>query len=209
MGGSLHAVRRLGVRQIKPLRDKGACAEASTANGAKCGRANEIAHNVPQPPFPQSTVSAMPPDFNIETPADRKRALRGIVPEDATRHHELLRRIFAAEVEFRPGQDWDPAWGKDDNYFENVYWCAWLLFLVGDPADVPAMWRCKYEVNFDLGCGFDVENMLGASPARTVAWLQAHDMQEIADDLANWCEEDSSQELARWSAGRRRYFLGT
>jgi hypothetical protein len=155
--------------------------------------------------------------FDLESPASRKHALRAISQEDAARHHELLRRIFAAEVEFRRrlahddlgDDDWDPAWGEDDNYFENVYWCAWLLSLVGDPADVPSMWHAKYEVEFDLQCGFDIENMLGAGPASTVAWLREHGMQEMADDLAHWCEEDHTEELARWSASRRRYFLGT
>jgi len=55
--------------------------------------------------------------------------------------------MFTAEVEFRRRlahddlgyDDWDSAWDEDDKYFENVLWCAWLLFLVGDPVDVPAM----------------------------------------------------------------------
>jgi len=158
----------------------------------------------------------MPLDFEIETPAGRKRALRAIAEQDAARHHDVLRRIFAAEVEFRRrlayddlgDDDWDPAWGEDDSYFENVYWCAWLLFLVGDPADVPLMWKAKYEVEFDLQCGFDIESLLGAGPARTVAWLREHGMQEIADGLENWCEGENAERLALWSAGRRSYFLG-
>ncbi len=155
-------------------------------------------------------------DFDLETPSGRKRALRAIAPEDAPNHHALLRRIFAAEVEFRRclayddlgEDDWNPAWGEDDSYFENVYWCAWLLYQVGDPSDVPSMWHAKYNVEFDLGCGFDVESMLGAGPARTVEWLREHGMQEMADDLAYWCKEDHTEELARWSADHRRYFLG-
>jgi hypothetical protein len=159
----------------------------------------------------------MQPDFDLETPAGRKSALRAIAQGDPVHHHELLRRIFAAEVEFRRKlayddlgeDDWDSTWGEDDDYFENVYWCAWLLSLVGDPSDVPSMWHAKYEVEFDLQCGFDIENMLGAGPARTVAWLREHGMQEIADHLAHWCDGDRAVELARWSVSRRRYFLGT
>lgn len=162
-------------------------------------------------------MSPMPSDAVPDMPATRKRALRAIDPEEATRHHELLRGLFAAEVEFRRrlahddlgDAAWDPAWGEDDDYFENVYWCAWLLFLVGDPADVPAMWRAKYEVEFDLQCGFDIENMLGAGPGRTVAWLRDQGFQEMANGLAHWCEDDSTERLARWSDERRRYFLGS
>lgn len=163
-----------------------------------------------------TTYLSMPIDIDIETPADRKRALRAIAPEDASSHHSLLRRVFTAEVEFRRrlahddlgDDDWDPAWGQDENYFENVYWCAWLLFLVGDPTDVPAMWHAKYEVEFDLQCGFDTESMLGGDPARTVAWLRENGMHEIADGLAQWCRGDCREQLARWSADRRHYFLG-
>lgn len=163
-----------------------------------------------------TTYLRMPIDIDIETPADRKRALRAIAPEDASSHHSLLRHIFTAEVEFRRrlahdnlgDDDWDPAWGQDDNYFENVYWCAWLLFLVGDPADVPAMWHAKYEVEFDLQCGFDTESMLGGDPTRTIAWLREKGMHEIADGLAQWCKGDCREQLARWSADRRHYFLG-
>lgn len=158
----------------------------------------------------------MQADFDIQTPAGRKRALRAISPDDVSRHHSLLRGIFEAEVEFRRriayddlgDADWDPAWGKDDNYFENVYWCAWLLFLIGDPADVPAMWRAKFKVEFDLQCCFDVENMLGAGPARVVSWLRDCEMNEIADGLAPLCEAIDAERLARWSASRRRYFRG-
>jgi hypothetical protein len=158
----------------------------------------------------------MPIDMDIETPAARKRTLRAIAPEDASKFHSLLRRMFTVEVEFRRrlayddlgDDDWDPAWGEDDDYFENVYWCAWLLFLIGDPADVPAMWHAKYKVEFDLQCGFDTESMLGAGPTRTVAWLREQGMHEIADGLAWWCEDNRSDQLARWSADRRRYFIG-
>ena len=159
----------------------------------------------------------MKPEFDIESPAARKKLLRAISPEGASRHHSVLRQIFEAEVEFRRrleyddlgDADWDPAWGEDDNYFENVYWCAWLLFLIGDPADVPAMWHAKYKVEFDLECCFDEESMLGAGPERTVAWLRDQGMHEIADGLSWWCKEDRTEQLARWSADRSRYFLGT
>lgn len=167
--------------------------------------------------FAMTTRLRIPIDIDIEAPADRKFALRAIAPEDASSHHSLLRRMFTAEVEFRRriahddlgDDDWDPAWGEDDNYFENVYWCAWLLFLVGDPADVPAMWHAKYKVDFDLQCCFDTESMLGGGPMRTVAWLREQGMHEIADGLTQWCEDDYGEQLARWSADRRHYFLGS
>lgn len=159
----------------------------------------------------------MPLDVDLETPAGRKLALRAIAPEEASLHHELLRRLFTEEVEFRRrlahddlgDEGWDPAWGEDDDYFENIYWCAWLLFLVGEPSDVPSMWHAKYKVDFDLGGGFDIENLLGAGPARTVEWLRERSMHEIAEGLAHWCENDYADELTRWSEYRRGYFLGT
>jgi hypothetical protein len=137
-------------------------------------------------------------------PAVRAGVLRSIRPEDASAHHDLLRLIFREEAEHRRaggGNDVD----DDDEHFENLYWCAFLLCLVGDPADVPMMWEAKH-IDFDAGCGFDVQFLTGAGFEATIAYLRRNRFESIAEELAAFPElrEDRSE----WLAHRRQYFYG-
>src|SRR5262249_42168726 len=126
----------------------------------------------------------------------RERVLGELDPARAGEQHALLRRIFAAEVA-------DRAAGRADEYFENLYWCAYLLHLVGDPADAPDMWAAKH-VDFDTACGFEVQFMLGAGPSRTLEYLRANGHADIAESLSGYPELD--EDLAEWRAFRHGYF---
>jgi hypothetical protein len=66
-----------------------------------------------------------------------------------------------------------------DEYFENLYWCAFLLNLVGDPSDVPMMWEAKH-IDFDTGAGFDVQFLLGASVEPTFDYLLHHGYDDLS-----------------------------
>ena len=132
----------------------------------------------------------------LTDPAARAEVLGGIDPDQAGVHHELLRAIFRAEAEHRREH-------PDTEFFENLYWCAFLLSRVGDPADVPMMWAAKF-TDFDTAAGFDVQFMLGAGPERTLAYLRAHGHDEIARRLTEYPE--LGDDLAEWAADRRVYF---
>lgn len=66
-----------------------------------------------------------------------------------------------------------------DEFFENLYWCAFLLHLIGDPADVPMMWQAKHS-DFDTAAGFDVQFLLGAGAETTLTYLTGHARADIA-----------------------------
>lgn len=132
----------------------------------------------------------------LTDPAGRARVLGGIEPARAGAHHERLRAIFRAEMA-------DRRRGGDSEFFENLYWCAFLLYRVGDPADVPMMWAAKF-IDFDTSCGFDVQFLLSAGPERTLAYLSAHGHEEIARRLAGYPE--LHDDLAGWETFRRDYF---
>jgi hypothetical protein len=138
--------------------------------------------------------------IDLTDPAQREQALRQISPEHVKQHHVLLREIFSAEIEYRRrDEEWE--------YFENLYWCAWLLFLVGDPSDVEQMWVAK-NLNMDTGTGFDEENMVGAGVGLTIEYLRRHNLNQIAERLGSRFKSECNEELVQWSADKRSYFYG-
>ena len=132
----------------------------------------------------------------LDTPRGRAEFLQAVNPADATASHQHLRDIFQAEMAYRENDD-------DHDYFESIYHCAYLLFCVGDPSDVPAMWAAKH-INMDTGTGFDIEFLLGAGRDATDAYLRANGFGKIAQELTHrGVRED---ELAEWSVYRQNYF---
>jgi hypothetical protein len=129
--------------------------------------------------------------------ASREHLLEAIHPDAAREHHELLRALLKAEINYRANA------AEPQEYFENLYWCAFLLFCVGDPADVPALWQAK-QINFDTASGLDVQTLFGAGVGPTLAWLHSHGHSGLADQLTDRasCEPD----LAGWRADKERYF---
>jgi hypothetical protein len=98
-----------------------------------------------------------------------------------------VRGIFHAEIECRSADpDFEP------EYFEDLYWSAFLLHIIGDPSDVPLMWRAKH-IDFDTGCA-----------AATLAYLNEHGHADIAEALSAYPELDD--DLRDWVAARREYF---
>jgi hypothetical protein len=139
-------------------------------------------------------------EFDITSPVDREKLLAAILPETASQHHELLKRVFEAEIACRRS-------GKDHAFFENLYWCAFLLFIVGDPGDTEAMWRAKH-INMDTGCNFDAENMVGAGADETVAYLDRQGLHDIARYILSCTDLWEHARLESWKIERRRYFYG-
>lgn len=67
---------------------------------------------------------------------------------------DLLRKLLEYEVTLWKAEPETPA-------FENLYWCALLLFQLGRLEDVLPLWRAK-NTNFDTACGFDAQFLVGA-----------------------------------------------
>src|SRR5437764_6528341 len=129
-------------------------------------------------------------------PAERTAILASIEPENARAHHDLLRSFFREEMEHRRT-------GGSDEHFENLYWCAYLLYEVGDPGDTPMMWEAKH-LDFDTAVGFDVQFLVGAGVNRTLEYLRSHGYWHIATALAEYPE--LREDLNQWAEFRRGYF---
>ncbi len=129
-------------------------------------------------------------DKDIRKPKVREYILRNIKPDDAKNHHDLLRKIFRLEMEYRENDE-------ELDYFENLYQCALLLYLIGDLNDVEIMWEAKH-INMDTGCGFDIEFLVGAGAKKTIDYLKNKGAHKIADRL-NFCKESGGfDELDKW-----------
>jgi hypothetical protein len=144
--------------------------------------------------------------YDLGSPSGRQVALMKI-PPDRTRVkmlHGQLRDIFRREMDFRKTDNRAPV---DDglDYFESIYHCALLLYLVGDPADVPLMWEAKH-IDMDTGCGFDGEFLVGAGLQETIRYLEVNGNQEILNYVKALKKAEEPNYLQEWERFRVSYF---
>lgn len=136
--------------------------------------------------------------------ADRRATVyRAMHPQPEPSHAPLLRALLAHEVAVRS----DPS-GDDDDRFENLYWCGLLLSQIGDVRDVPTLWRAK-KTDFDTGCGFDVQFLVGAGVEETLAFLARSEdpaASEAAAYISKCAKAGDFDDLAGWRAFRSGYF---
>jgi len=139
---------------------------------------------------------------DLESPEGRRSALAKIPPkrEIVKPLHAKLREIFRREMKFREALGHGSV-TDDADYFESLYHCGLLLYLVGDPADVPLMWEAKH-IDMDTGSGFDVEFFVGAGVENTITYLRESGHRKIADYLV----EEELDDLKEWEQFRIRYF---
>lgn len=137
----------------------------------------------------------------LADPSYRESLLSRVAPDrDSARlWRGRLLQLFELEMAYRRHND------DGDAHYENLYWCAFLLYLAGDPSDVPLMWGARH-INMDTGCGFDAENMLGAGAEATMAYLAQAGLNEAVTYLRS---RASQVDLAQWEASRIAYFYGS
>ena len=139
---------------------------------------------------------------DLSTPSARLEALRGIDVDDPRPGHALLREIFDLERAWREGPDH----GESDE-FEQIYLAAFLLFLIGDPADAIRLYAAKFRTgDMDLGVGFDAQAIFGAGRDETLQWLLAHGHTEEHAGLSEWLRECGEPDLDDWARRKREYF---
>jgi len=135
---------------------------------------------------------------NTKLPEHRKQILNSIQPSHAHYHHDFLRELFVLEMDYRRSD-------SDLEYFENIYQCAYLLFRIGDPSDTSLMWEAK-NINFDLGCGFDVHALFGAGYKETLDYLSEKGLDELVLSLSEYREFCDSNEVKLWSESQFDYY---
>ena len=145
--------------------------------------------------------------YDLTRPRDRRAVLNSISPdrEDPRKYHEELLQIFRKEMAFRCGSEPDEAVYRDKaDYFESIYQCALLLYMVGDPADAPLMWEAKH-LNMDLGCCFDLQFLMGGGLLETIEYLEAHGHLDIANRLRGEISDGDFEDIVEWEQYRIDY----
>jgi hypothetical protein len=151
--------------------------------------------------------------YDLNTPSDRQSVLNRISPtrDEARKYHAVLLAIFRLEMNFRRDADRidieRPCADGEIDYFEHIYWCGFLLYLVGDPADVPLMWSAK-QTDMDTSICFDFQFLVGAGVDATLRYLRDDGDDEIAEYLEDLrkCGELQGESLSRWEKFRIEYF---
>jgi hypothetical protein len=144
----------------------------------------------------------VPESLDLSSPALRREALRMVDVDDPRPHHAMLREIFDLERTWREGDEY----GEDDE-FEQIYLAAFLLFLIGDPADSYRLFAAKFRTrDMDLGIGFDAEAIVGAGTRETLQWLQENGHTEEAERLSQRFSDPDDSEIDKWARFKRAYF---
>ena len=135
---------------------------------------------------------------DLSDPSEREKVLKSIQPAQAKSNHELLKSIFLQEMTYRD-QD-----GCLD-YYENLYWCAFLLFCVGDLHDVELMWQAKH-INMDTGTGFENESFFAAGIQNTFSFLRLSGLEKIATEMQSAYGYYTEQEILDWFNDKKQYY---
>lgn len=148
--------------------------------------------------------------FNLNLPRDRREILRSISPDRSSVRtlQSELQDLFVRETDYRRAL-WLHEATDDDDYFESIYHCALLLYLVGDPTDVPMIWKAK-GLNMDVGSGLDCQFLVGAGVDPTIAYLNENGYSDIVDYLQTCDPRDMTpRALKDWEQFRIGYFYGS
>jgi hypothetical protein len=144
-----------------------------------------------------------PHDFS--NPASRVLALKSIPPDrqSAANERAMLLSLLEREMEYR----------KKDiecEYYENLYLCAFLLYLAGDPADAVLIWKAKH-INMDTGFGLDGQSLVGAGVEQTVRYLEAKGENKIVDYIRRLQESGDLDvdALTDWEKAKAQYFYAS
>ncbi|MFI5495929.1 hypothetical protein [Actinoplanes sp. NPDC051859] len=144
----------------------------------------------------------MPKSVDLSTPASRREALRMVDVGDPRPYHAMLREIFDLERGWREGPDN----GESDEY-EQIYLTAYLLFLIGDPADSLRLYAAKFCTgDMDLGIGFDAQAVFGAGRDETLRWLSDNGHTDVHARLSEWLSHAEDPTIEDWVQHVHDYF---
>ncbi|MEK6234155.1 MAG: hypothetical protein N2C14_05560 [Planctomycetales bacterium] len=131
----------------------------------------------------QNYIEEKNDDPRLTAPSFREAIYRFLHSRVSLEHAPLLRRLLDFEMDWRRAY-WSGAKsladdGSDD-YTDSLYWCGLLLHRAGRLEDVLPMWAAK-RMDFDTGCGFDVQFLVGAGVDATLDYLRDIDSPEAQD----------------------------
>lgn len=100
-------------------------------------------------------------------------------------------------------QLWDSQIDDNDDYSENIYFCAYLLSECAQLEDVFLLWEAKY-LNMDVGCMLDANYMIGAGLTETLNYLQSSKHPQ-ASTIYNYLAQYDYEDRADWVAACEYY----
>jgi hypothetical protein len=138
----------------------------------------------------------------LSDPEFREKVYAELHPSPTVDDRDLLLHLLSLEMGYRSDES------NSGDYFENLYWCGLLIHQLGETKDALSLWRAKH-VNFDTGCGFDIQFLVGAGVEPTLTFLSTSDEPDATDarDYIVECREAGDfDDLEDWLAGRIAYY---
>ncbi len=140
----------------------------------------------------------------IEQPHARQQLYKALLGRSLVPFHNLLRHLLEEEARFRRAL-WERDAEDEEDHYEGIYRCAFLLSCCADPSDTLLLWKAKH-LNMDVGCSMGVEYFVGAGANETLRFLErsdAEDSVEVAAYVRGWFSQpDAAQWRQDWEEER-------
>jgi hypothetical protein len=133
---------------------------------------------------------------SVKEPKIRHELYKALLDKPLKPFHSLLRHLLQEEVTFRKALENGNA-EDDDDYFEGIYRCAFLLANCGDPADTLLLWKAKH-TNMDVGCMMGAEYFVGAGASQTARFLEQREAKEAFQILEYVQDHFSQPDAIEW-----------
>ncbi|MFE1571911.1 hypothetical protein ACFIQG_08855 [Comamonas odontotermitis] len=115
----------------------------------------------------------------LQQPRARQLVYKELLAKPRLPFHSLLRHLLQEEVMYRNAL-WNLEVQDDDNHFEGIYRCAYLLGGCADPSDTLLLWDAKF-INMDVGTSMGAEFFIGAGLHETLAYLSQCSAKDAAE----------------------------
>lgn len=113
----------------------------------------------------------------------RQQLYKGLLARPRGEFQGLLRYLLQEEVTYRNAL-WNGEVEDEDNCYEGIYRCAFLLAGCADPSDTLLLWKAKY-INMDVGVSMGAEYFVGAGLNETLSFLEQ-------------CDDDDAPEIVEY-----------
>lgn len=138
-----------------------------------------------------------------------RNSVYSLIPNFPSKDYQnLLTYLFELEIRDRNGELEVNSKYRDEDYFENIYLCGFLLSKIGDPKDVFTIWKA-HMLDMDIGC-LNAHYFVGAGLEETIKYLDSL-IDETSRDIKEYILEELTGENAEyfnvesWERGMLEY----
>ncbi|WP_028103692.1 hypothetical protein [Pseudoduganella violaceinigra] len=125
----------------------------------------------------------------------RQQVYKALLASPRRPFHGLLRHLFQEEIKYRNAL-WSGDVEDEDDHFEGIYRCAFLLGGCSDPSDTLTLWEAKH-INMDVGCSMGAEYFIGAGLDETLRFLEqssAAEASQVSEYVRGWFAQSNALE---------------